>query len=101
MILDPTPPAAQPPLSVVPRAFFAGAFKIPTLWGIKDTAPYFHNNGAKTLRDAVAHYQRFFNFTEAQDPVGSRSLGGFIVLTDDDVDDIVAYLKLLGPNRER
>ncbi|MGB2714732.1 MAG: hypothetical protein WBC51_11165 [Vicinamibacterales bacterium] len=101
VILDPTPPAAQPPLSVVPRAFFAGAFKIPTLWGIKDTAPYFHNNGAKTLRDAVAHYQRFFNFTEAQDPVGSRSLGGFIVLTDDDVDDIVAYLKLLGPNRER
>jgi hypothetical protein len=35
----------------------------------------------------------------AEDPVGSRSLGGFIVLTDNDVDDIVAYLKLLGPNR--
>ena len=31
--------------------------------------------------------------------MGSASLGGFIVLTDDDVDDIVAYLKLLGPNR--
>jgi hypothetical protein len=67
--------------------------------GVKDTAPYFHDNGAKTLRDAVAHYQRFFNFTEAEDPVGSRSLGGFIVLTDNDVDDIVAYLQLLGPNR--
>ena len=98
LLLDPTPPAAQPPPSVVPRAFFAGLFKIPTLWGVKDTAPYFHDNGAKTLRDAVAHYQRFFNFTEAQDPVGSRSLGGFIVLTDQDVDDIVAYLKLLGRN---
>ena len=91
--------AAQPPPSVIPRAFFAELFKIPTLWGVKDTAPYFHDNGAKTLRDAVAHYQRFFNFTEAQDPVGSRSLGGLITLTDDDVDDIVAYLKLLGPNR--
>ena len=56
---------------------------------------------AKTLRDAVAHYQRFFNFTESQDPVGSRSLGGLIVLTDNDVDDIVEYLKLLGPNRMR
>ena len=98
LLLDPTPPAAQPPPSIVPRAFFAGLFKIPTLWGVKDTAPYFHDNGAKTLRDAVAHYQRFFNFTEAQDPVGSRSLGGFIVLTDQDVDDIVAYLKLLGLN---
>jgi hypothetical protein len=33
--------------------------------------------------------------------VGSRSLGGLIVLTDNDVDDIVEYLKLLGPNRMR
>lgn len=93
LLLNPTPPS--PPPTVIPRAFFANLFKIPTLWGVKDTAPYFHDNGAKTLRDAVAHYQRFFNFTEAQDPVGSRTLGGFVVLTDQDVDDIVAYLQLL------
>jgi cytochrome c peroxidase len=93
------PALSTPPLSIIPRVFFAELFKIPTLWSVKDTAPYFHDSGAKTLRDAVAHYQRFFNFTEAQDPVGSRSLGGFIVLTDNDVDDIVAYLKLLGKNR--
>jgi cytochrome c peroxidase len=93
LLLNPAPPS--PPPFVIPRAFFANLFKIPTLWGVKDTAPYFHDNGAKTLRDAVAHYQRFFNFTEAQDPVGSRTLGGFIVLTDNDVDDIVAYLQLL------
>jgi hypothetical protein len=99
LLLDPTP--ATPPPSVIPRAFFAELFKIPTLWGIADTAPYFHNNGAKTLRDAVAHYQRFFNFTEAEDPVGSRSLGGLIELTDNDVDDIVAYLQLLGPSRKQ
>ena len=97
LLLDPTP--ATPPPTIVPRAFFAGLFKIPTLWGVADTAPYFHNNGAKTLRDAVAHYQRFFNFTEAEDPVGSRSLGGLIQLTDNDVDDIVEYLKLVGSNR--
>lgn len=88
-----------PPLFVFPRAFFANQFKIPTLWGVEATAPYFHDNGAKTLRDAVAHYQRFFNFPCDVDPVGSCSLGGFIVLTDDDVDDIVAYLNLLNPNR--
>ena len=98
LVLGPSHPPV-PPLFAVPRVFFAEQFKIPTLWGIKDTAPYFHDNGAKTLRDAVAHYQRFFNFTEAQDPVGSATLGGFITLTDDDVDDIVAYLKLLGPKR--
>ena len=97
LLLNPHPPS--PPPTVIPRAFFAELFKIPTLWGVKDTAPYFHDNGAKTLRDAVSHYKRFFNFTEEQDPVGSRSLGGFITLTDDDVDDIVAYLKLLSPNR--
>jgi cytochrome c peroxidase len=88
-----------PPIAFLPRVILADNFKIPTLWGVKDTAPYFHDNGAKTLRDAVAHYKRFFNFTEAQDPVGSQSLGGRIELTDDDVDDIVAYLQLLGPNR--
>lgn len=93
LLLNPTPPS--PPPTVIPRAFFANMFKIPTLWGVKDTAPYFHDNGAKTLRDAVAHYQRFFNFTEAQDPVGSRTIGGFVELTDQDVDDIVAYLQLL------
>jgi cytochrome c peroxidase len=96
--LDPSHPPL-PPILAVPRAFFANQFKIPTLWGVKDTAPYFHDNGARTLRDAVAHYQRFFNFTETQDPVGSATLGGLIVLTDNDVDDIVAYLKLLGPDR--
>ena len=84
---------------LLPRAVLAENFKIPTLWGVRDTAPYFHDNGAKTIRDAVAHYKRFFNFTEEQDPVGSASLGGRITLTDDDVDDIVAYLQLLGPNR--
>jgi cytochrome c peroxidase len=98
LVLDPSHPPLPPPF-VLPRAVLAENFKIPTLWGVKDTAPYFHDNGARTLRDAVAHYKRFFNFTEAQDPVGSASLGGFIVLTDDDVDDIVAYLQLLGPNR--
>ena len=75
LVLDPSHPPVPPPFAV-PRAFFAEQFKIPTLWGVKDTAPYFHDNGAKTLRDAVAHYQRFFNFTEAQDPVGSATLGG-------------------------
>ena len=98
LVLDPSHPPVPPPFAV-PRAFFAKQFKIPTLWGVKDTAPYFHDNGAKTLRDAVAHYQRFFNFRETEDPVGSATLGGKIVLTDNDVDDIVAYLKLLGPNR--
>jgi cytochrome c peroxidase len=61
------------------------AFKIPTLWGVKHTAPYFHDNSAKTLEDVAAHYARFF--LSLPPPL--------IVLTKQDEADIVAYLKLL------
>jgi cytochrome c peroxidase len=60
------------------------SFKIPTLWGVKNTAPYFHDNSAKTLEEVVGHYARFF--LTLPDPV---------VLTPQDQADIVAYLKLL------
>src|SRR4029079_872092 len=32
-------------------------FEIPTLYGISNTAPYFHDNSAATLEDVVRHYQ--------------------------------------------
>ena len=60
------------------------AFKIPILWGVKDTAPYFHDNSAKTLEDVAAHYARFFQLIPAP-----------VTLTPQDQADIVAYLKLL------
>lgn len=62
------------------------AFKIPTLWGIRHTAPYFHDNSAKTLEDVVAHYNKFFEIATAPNPV---------VLTEQDQKDMVAYMKLL------
>lgn len=61
-----------------------GAFKIPTLWGASKTAPYFHNNGAKTIFEMVKHYQAFANFL----PPGTQ-------ITDDHVADIAAYMSLL------
>jgi cytochrome c peroxidase len=61
------------------------AFKISPLRGIRQTAPYFHDNSAKTLDDVVAHYAKFFNVAS----------GGLITLTPQDQHDIVAYLKLL------
>jgi hypothetical protein len=33
-------------------AFFSNLFKVPTLWGVKHTAPYFHDNSAKNLDDS-------------------------------------------------
>ncbi|MBX3606916.1 MAG: hypothetical protein KF788_16675 [Piscinibacter sp.] len=59
------------------------AFKIPSLWGVARTAPYFHDNSARTLEDVARHYAQFF---AAVSP---------IVLTPEDQADMVAYMKLL------
>lgn len=61
------------------------AFKISPLRGIARTAPYFHDNSAKTLEDVAAHYALFFNVVT----------GGAIVLDAQDQADIVAFMKLL------
>src|SRR5262245_22267359 len=62
-----------------------GAFKIPQLHGVRHTAPYFHDNSAKTLEDVVAHYTKFFEIV----------FSGALQLTDQDRKDVVAFLKLL------
>lgn len=59
------------------------AFKTPSLWGLERTAPYFHDNSARTLEDVAAHYARFF---AAVSP---------IVLTEQEQRDMVAYMRLL------
>jgi hypothetical protein len=69
----------------VPLLDQVNAFKISPLRGIRHTAPYFHDNSAKTLEDVAAHYALFFNVVT----------GGGIVLTPQDQADIVAYMKLL------
>lgn len=61
------------------------SFRIPTLWGVKNTAPYFHDNSAKTLADVVSHYSDFFVTV------------GFLPapFTQQQRDDMVAYMRLL------
>ena len=63
-------------------------FKTPSLWGVRNTPPYFHDNSAKTLRDVVDHYSDhlFKRFPFA---------GVFDSLAEQDKIDIVAYLNLL------
>ena len=69
------------------------AFKIPTLWGVSRTAPYFHDNSARTLEDVVAHYNKFFEVASDLDGPGPQP--PVIALTPGDQADIVAYLKRL------
>ena len=68
-----------------PTLEHTNAFKILPLRGIRHTAPYFHDNSAKTLEDVAHHYANFFFV----------ATGGLIQLTPQDEQDIVAFLKLL------
>ena len=76
-----------PPIAFHP-ANFTGFFKVPSLWGVKHTSPYFHDNSARTLRDVVDHYADVFfqEFTIGGEP---------ITLTPQDREDIVAFLRIL------
>lgn len=69
------------------------AFKISSLWGTSRTAPYFHDNSAKTLEDVVKHYALFFQLVT--DPDGPGPAEPALVLTEREQADIVAYLRLL------
>jgi cytochrome c peroxidase len=65
-------------------------FSTPQLFGVRDTAPFFHDHSAATLREAVAFYELIqFN----QSP-GGAAVGG-ITLTGAQIDDIVAFLEAL------
>jgi hypothetical protein len=75
------------PLDLHPEEL-AGFFKTPSLWGVRRTAPYFHDNSAKTLREVVDHYADVFF---RQFPIA----GTFIELTEQDRQDIVAFLERL------
>ena len=70
--------------------FFANMFKTPQLRGVRHTAPYFHDNSAKTLGDVLEQY--VFMFTSNQ---GYPLTDSNILLTQQDIQDIIAFLKLL------
>ena len=69
------------------------AFKISPLRGIRHTAPYFHDNSARTLEDVAEHYRKFFLIVSDVDGPGPAE--PVIVLTEQDKRDIVAFMKLL------
>lgn len=55
------------------------AFKIPPLFNVRNTAPYFHDASAKTLEEAVRHYDET----------------GLVPLSDADIDNILSFLQQL------
>jgi cytochrome c peroxidase len=79
-ILSPDPGRAL----ITGRVEDANAFKISSLRGIRRTAPYFHDNSARTLEEVMAHYTKEF-----------LRISPRLALTPQDEADVVAYLKLL------
>jgi hypothetical protein len=56
---DNVDPACGGPPSAAPSVLH-GFFKTPSLSGVKKTAPYFHDNSAKTLEEVAAFYTNLF-----------------------------------------
>ncbi len=83
------PCAADPLACVINPGSTASVFKIPTLWNVKNTAPYFHDSSAKSLDEMMNHYQAFFHITA----VGLQS--PLFEISNQDKADILAYLQLL------
>jgi cytochrome c peroxidase len=77
------PPELFGPGGPFPLIIACTTFKTPTLWGIRRTAPYFHDNSSKTLEEVADQYRFMFE------------LFSDIRLTPQDEADIVAFLKLL------
>ena len=55
------------------------AFKIPPLFNVRNTAPYFHDASAKTLEEAVRHYDET----------------GLVPLSESDIANIISFLEQL------
>jgi cytochrome c peroxidase len=75
---------------IVHPGFFANMFKTPPLHGVRHTAPYFHDNSAKTLEEVLEHYVFMFT-SNAGVPITDSN----ILLTEQDIRDIIAFLRLL------
>jgi cytochrome c peroxidase len=110
--------AAALPVGLDP-VIYCGAFRVPTLRNVAETAPYMHNGSLATLRDAVAFHvtrdtspERWYPMIDGQlvpfddlpvenqanltvtPPFGGVA-GGAPVLGDDEIDAIVAFLETL------
>ncbi|MFC1731041.1 cytochrome-c peroxidase [candidate division KSB1 bacterium] len=83
-----------------------GKFKVPTLRNVEKTAPYLHNGYFDNLRDVIVFYNTRdigpWPAPEYNENVNVDELGD-LKLTEQEIDDILAFLKTLSddfvPNR--
>jgi cytochrome c peroxidase len=71
-----------------------GEWKIPSLRNLKQTAPYMHDGSLASLRDVVLHYS---DLNEERLHADGEALLKPLRLTEQEVDDLVAFLESLSP----
>lgn len=67
-----------------------GAFKVPTLRGLTETAPYMHDGSIESLEEVVEFYRRGGNPNANLDPIMQP-----LELSDEDAGNLLAFLRSL------
>jgi hypothetical protein len=79
-----------------------GAFKVPGIRNIELSAPFFHNGGARTLRDILDFYSRGGDFAPIQSLEGKLISGlTVLVLSEEEKQALEAFLLALTDERVR
>ncbi len=72
-----------------------GKFKITTLRNIAVTAPYMHDGRFETLEEVVNHYNTGIHSSSTLDPALASTMGTGLMLTAEDISDLIAFLHTL------
>ena len=76
----------------------SGRFKTPTLRNIEFSAPYMHDGRFSTLEEVVEHYSSGVLQSSTLDPLMKKISTGGLQLTNQQKQDLVAFLKTLTDN---
>lgn len=72
-----------------------GRFKVTSLRNIEVTAPYMHDGRFQTLEEVVEHYNSGIQVSPSLDPALLATTSTGLMLTQQDKEDLVAFLKTL------
>lgn len=70
-------------------------FKVTSLRNIAESGPYMHDGRFKTLEEVVEHYNSGIQFSSTVDPTVENTRATGLMLTDQDKEDLVNFLKTL------
>ena len=92
---DPQGTRAQLLYFVDAQANTSGHFKTPGLRNVATTAPYMHAGQFQTLRDVVHYYSTLEGAVAPLNPAHVETLIRPLKLTDQEIDDLVAFMESL------